>query len=78
MKVTLVKTKNDSLFDVLGSNGVKFGEALHDVDGFLYFDPDKRGQLFSAEALSLIAEALNEANRPWQEIINKTLGQKCP
>lgn len=54
-------------------NEVKIGDFFKDVDGFYYFWPKLHGGSWNALVMRIIADKLDELNRPWEEEIAKDI-----
>jgi hypothetical protein len=54
--------------------GDKFiGDIIMDVDGYFYYLPSDERGTWSAWTMRLIADKLDELNKPWDDYIQKNL-----
>jgi hypothetical protein len=66
----LVLTKIEGGYRVEWENGVYIGDILMKEDGFYDFWPIQHGGYWPSYILRVIADKLDEINKPWQDQID--------
>ena len=50
---------------------------IQEVDGFYYYYPPENGTCYASHTLRVIADKLDEINKPWTEIIEREFTPAC-
>lgn len=61
--------KSEDNYNVVFYNGVDCGNLIRDVDGYFMYFPKNNGGGLESWSMKLIAEKLDELNKPWDEYV---------